>query len=108
MFLVFYFVEAENANLTLKNIDLEAVQFYNQKTLVVFALFEYKDTTVGVYNEIGIVIASHLKEEKLNYPLRKSLKFMLHRNPENIQIGFYVAHLPVTRKANATGKKICG
>ncbi|GIX40293.1 MAG: hypothetical protein KatS3mg129_0026 [Leptospiraceae bacterium] len=107
--LVFYFVKPEKANEVLKNTDLEAIRFYNGKSLIALALFEYKDTTVGIYNEVGLAIGVKEKNKNASSPTLQLLKLLLKTNPENIPIGFYVAHLPVTTKeANVAGREIWG
>lgn len=109
LFLAFYFVEPERATAVLRNTDLEPLRFYNGKSLVALALFEYKDTTVGIYNEVGLAIGVKEKEKKVSFPTLQLFKLLFKLNPQNIPIGFYILHLPVTTKeANVAGREIWG
>jgi hypothetical protein len=109
LFLAFYFVEPERATAVLRNTDLEPLCFYNRKSLVALALFEYKDTTVGIYNEVGLAIGVKEKEKKVSFPTLQLFKLLFKLNPQNIPIGFYILHLPVTTKeANVAGREIWG
>jgi len=109
LFLAFYFVEPERATAVLRNTDLEPLHFYNGKSLVALALFEYKDTTVGIYNEVGLAIGVKEKEKKVSFPTLQLFKLLFKLNPQNIPIGFYILHLPVTTKeANVAGREIWG
>jgi len=88
---------------------LESLRFYNGKSLVALALFEYKDTTVGIYNEVGLAIGVKEKEKKVSFPTLQLFKLLFKLNPQNIPIGFYILHLPVTTKeANVAGREIWG
>lgn len=107
--IVFYYVDFEKSKTLLQNTDLEPIKFYNGKSLISLALFEYKDTTVGVYNEVGIGIAVREKSKLVRFPLLEFSKLLFKVNPEKIPFGFYVVHLPVTtKKANAAGREIWG
>ncbi len=109
LLIAFYIVEPERAITALRNTDLEPLCFYNGKSLVALALFEYKDTTVGIYNEVGLAIGVKEKGKKVSYPTLQLFKLLLKTNPQNIPIGFYILHLPVTtKKANVAGREIWG
>jgi hypothetical protein len=109
LMLIYYFVEKEKASFFLKDTDLEPLQFYNGKSLVIIAMFEYQDTSVGIYNEVGIAIGVKEKNKRVLLPTIQLIKLMLKSNPAAIPIGFYVAHLPVTtQKANIAGREIWG
>ncbi len=109
LLIVFYFVDFERSMTLLQNTDLEPIKFYNGKSLVTLALFEYKDTSVGRYNEVGLAIAVKEKSKQVQFPLLEFSKLLLKVNPEKIPFGFYVVHLPVTTKeANVAGREIWG
>jgi len=109
LLIAFYFIEQKRARNILRNTDLETLGFYNGKSLVALALFEYKDTTVGIYNEVGLAIGVKEKEKKVFFPTLQLFKLLLKTNSQNIPIGFYILHLPVTtKKANVAGREIWG
>ncbi len=75
------------------------------RAVVALALYEYLDTSVGVYNEVGTAIFA-LRENETATPLA----FLdLLRPPTARRLGMYVVDLPVTTAAaNAAGREIWG
>lgn len=74
---------------------------------VVLAFFNYRATSIGAYNEVGLavpVIPSILPHSLFRW---REL-FMDVENPER-QLGFYILHLPVTTPvADAAGRELWG
>lgn len=75
------------------------------KTVVGLSFYEYRDTSVGPYNEVGLAIPA-LEEGRR----RLTGAFLdLLRPLERRKIGFYVVDLPVTTEiANAAGRELWG
>jgi hypothetical protein len=66
--------------------------------------FEYRDTSIGPYNEVGLALACHSGEGTQPGILRDFLRPSRKR-----EIGFHVLDLPVTTEAAcAAGKEIWG
>ncbi len=70
---------------------LKPVLVGRAKAIYGFAAFEYKDTTVGAYNEVGTGPAV-LYNPPVNLPLLPAIF------DRAFQVAFYVHHLPVTTK----------
>lgn len=106
---IFYLLESEKVQKLLEKTDLEAIRILGNKSLVCLAFFEYKNTSIGIYNEVGMAIAVKEKERKVSFPIIEFLKLLYKKNIQNISIGFWVQHLPVTTKeANVAGREIWG
>lgn len=73
--------------------------------LVWISFYEYRDTTVGSYNEVGVaipVLREGAKKPSSNY-------LNLLSDIDNSQVGFYIVNLPVTTEAaNVAGQEIWG
>lgn len=104
-FMAFFTADIARARSLLSGTGLKPVPLLGGQTLVGVAAYEYRSTTVGVYNEVGLAIAAlpdgtpfaelALAELLLPSVLRR--------------LGFYVADLPVTTaEANAAGREIWG
>ncbi|MCL4558725.1 MAG: acetoacetate decarboxylase family protein [Deltaproteobacteria bacterium] len=73
------------------------------RSVVTIAAFEYRDTSVGPYNEVGITIPV-LLDPIINLPV---LPLLLEKRYK--KLGFYVHHLPVTTKvAHDAGREVWG
>lgn len=84
------------------NEELEVVSVRG-KALCGVAFYEYRETSIGSYNEVGVAIACVPKGRKV--PLL-SLASLL-RNLDNNLIGFNIVDLPVTTEAAcAAGREI--
>ncbi len=87
--------------------SLQATCNWGGKTLVALACYEYQDTSIGVYNEIGLavpVVRAGVKPRLSHWlqPLRDV-------DDPRREVGFYVLHLPVdTDAACAAGREIWG
>ncbi len=103
--LVFYLADYAKVQELLKPLDLTAARFLNGQALVGFAFYEYRDTDVGAYNEVGLASAIYAPDRPrpvLSLP-------HLRKNADSRRIGFYIHHLPVTTAiANAAGREIYG
>jgi len=75
------------------------------KPLVFISFYEYRESTVGAYNEVGIaipVIPEGMKRPKNGY-------LDLLRSTDESVIGWHIVNLPVTTElANAAGQEIWG
>lgn len=75
------------------------------KTVVGLSFYEYRDTSVGSYNEVGLAIPAMPVAHR-----RGPLTFLdLYRSVETRKTGFYIVDLPVTTAiANAAGRELWG
>jgi len=98
-----YTVDIPDAESLLKNTGLKPAKFFGNKALVMVVFFEYRDTSVGVYNEVALATMSYPEgSKKPSFPL-----FDFIKKGENWDTGAYVHHLPVTTEiANAAGRKV--
>jgi hypothetical protein len=84
---------------------LQLVRFDGNRALATVACFEYRDTTVGAYNEVGVALA--VMPRGLAAPRWPLMS--LYRSPDKRQIGFHILDLPVTTEAAcAAGREIWG
>jgi len=99
--MAFFWVDSDKAQAQL-NDGLEVVRF-GKKALAVLAFYEYRKTSIGVYNEVGTAIACVPKGKKYsNWPL-----LSLFQSIDKGIIGFNVIDLPVTTPAAcAAGRDI--
>lgn len=75
------------------------------KPLVFISLYEYRDSSVGAYNEVGIAIPVIPKGVKK--PISNFLDLL--SSTDDSKIGWHIVNLPVTtERANAAGKEIWG
>ena len=78
------------------------------KSLVALGCFEYRDTSVGVYNEVGLALAVLPQGDTLALGGWKDLIATI-RQPEERRVAFHIVDLPVTTAAaNAAGREIWG
>lgn len=78
------------------------------RALAALACFEYRDTSVGVYNEVGLAIAVCRQGEQQRLRGWPDLLRTL-RQPEERHVAFHILDLPVTTAAaNAAGREIWG
>ena len=97
-------VEVEAAAKVLAEADLEPA-IVRGKAVVGASFYEYRRTTVGVYNEVGTAIFALRHGEQAPF----SGLVDLLRAPERRRVGAYVVDLPVTtREAWAAGREIWG
>jgi len=104
-FYAFFEVAAEKAATLLRGTCVKPVVFPGGKTFAGIAAYEYRATTVGVYNEVGLALVC--VPENTTYPLLSLLDLILPDSGGGL--GFYIADLPVTTAAaNAAGREIWG
>lgn len=104
-FMALFEVEFDSANAFLKEQGLTAVRFAGGKALVVVGFYEYRETAIADYNEVGVAIAC--VPEGVQAPRLPLLS--LYKPLDRQQLGFYVLDLPVTTQAAcAAGKEIWG
>lgn len=104
------FFRADTAAVTplMAGTGLQEVPYSTSGCLVGVACYEYRDTTVGTYNEVGVVVPAvpageHVPMGGLPDLLRTRTR------PEERRAGFHVLHLPVTTElANAGGRELWG
>lgn len=98
-------VDLSTANRLVNDQGLAAVPFSKDKALAVLAFYEYRETAISDYNEVGVAIAcvpNGIEMPKL--PL-----LALYKSVDKQQVGFNVIDLPVTTAAAcAAGKEIWG
>jgi len=101
-------VEKERVEAVLKGTGLKPALTVGGRALVALACFEYRDTSVGVYNEVGLTAAVTRSDEPLVLGGWQDLLTTL-RQPEERRVAFHVLDLPVTTAAaNAAGREIWG
>ncbi|CBL44397.1 conserved hypothetical protein [gamma proteobacterium HdN1] len=104
----FFLVNTANVDRLLAGTGLVSALRVGQRSLVAVACYEYRNTTVGVYNEVGIAAATARHGESLTLGGWPDMLRTISR-PEVRQHGMYVLDLPVTTpKANAAGREIWG
>ena len=104
----FFLADRERVAAVLKGTALEPALTFGDKALVALACFEYRDTSVGMYNEVGLAVAAtRLGEAQALGGWRDLLATL--RQPEERHVAFHILDLPVTTAAaNAAGREIWG
>lgn len=104
----FFLVKKAKVNELLSNTGLEADLTLGSYSIAGLACYQYRDTSVGVYNEVGLAVSACEKGASRN--LRSWWDFLTTiSTPEIRHTGMHVLHLPVTTKAaNAAGREIWG
>jgi hypothetical protein len=104
---VFYLCDPQAAAAALAGSGLQPALHLGRRVLAAVAFFEYRDTGVGAYNEVGIAIPV-VPETTSASPWRWRELFMDVDNPART-LGFHILHLPVTTAiANAGGRELWG
>lgn len=104
----FFLVDKARVEAVLKGTGLTPALTIGGKALVALACFEYRDTSVGVYNEVGLAAAVTRTGEALPLGGWRDLLTTL-RQPEERRVAFHILDLPVTTAAaNAAGREIWG
>ncbi|MFD2228790.1 acetoacetate decarboxylase family protein [Alkalimarinus sediminis] len=97
--------DAEGVDKLLQGTGLSSALSLAGKPLVFISLYEYRESTVGPYNEVGIalpVIPDGMKRPN------SELRDLLSGTDESV-IGWHIINLPVnTKEADAAGKEIWG
>jgi hypothetical protein len=77
------------------------------KSLVALACFEYQDTSIGPYHEIGVAVA--VVPRGVRPRIGHWLQMFADVDSDRREVGMYVLHLPVsTAAACAAGREIWG
>lgn len=89
----------------LENTGLKSALSFGGKPLVFISFYEYRDSSVGAYNEVGIAIPVIPEGTK-----KPSMGFLdILRATDQCQIGWHIINLPVTtERANSAGQEIWG
>lgn len=97
-----FLVDHDRATALLEGTGLQALRLPGGKTIAGLAFFEYRKTSIGPYNEVGLVIAVSPDGDS------PDLRDLLRPSYERVA-GFHVVDLPVTTAAaNAAGREIWG
>lgn len=104
----FFLVDRQAAADLLDNERLAPALTIGERALACVACYEYRDTSVGVYNEVGLalcVTADGAQPALSGWPeMLRTLS-----SPEGRSVGMHVLDLPVTTAAaNAAGREIWG
>ncbi len=103
--LVFFWSDYKKAVEQLDGTGLEVCKFFNGSALNGLAFYEYRNSDIGPYNEVGLATAVY--SEKTKKPQLYLPDFL--RPAQKRKLGFYIHHLPVsTEAACAAGKEIWG
>lgn len=93
---VFWLVSAERARSILAPHGLAPAVMAGRRALAAITWFEYRETSIGAYNEVGISLLSAPGRSPPLLPLGR----LLLRDP---RLGFFVVHLPVTTEIARSG-----
>lgn len=100
-----FLVDHAAAQAMVQGEGLDAVRVVGGKALVGVAFYEYRDTSIGVYNEVGVAIAvvpAGTAAPRL--PLLSMLGSL-----DKGRVGFFIVDLPVTTPAAcAAGRELWG
>lgn len=92
----------------LDDTGLQALPYASSRCVVGVACFAYHDSTVGAYNEVGVVVPVVPRGQQVAMGGLPEMLRTLSR-PEERHAGFHVLHLPVTTAiANAGGRELWG
>lgn len=102
----FFWVEPDAVAAKLSGTGLKPVTCLNGKTIAGVALYAYHDTTVGIYNEVGVAL-NCIEAEKTPSIIPPAVELLMPGGWRSSS--FYILDLPVTTKeANAAGREIWG
>lgn len=105
VFYAFFDAPLAAARKVLAGTGLQPIPLPGGRTLAGIAAYEYRATTVGIYNEVGLALLT--VPEGVSLPLLSALDIFLPGGMR--KLGFYIADLPVTTAAaNAAGREIWG
>lgn len=79
-------------------------RFFNGKAGVLLNFFQYRNSAIGPYNEVGLSIISQPKKAKKVGPFAAPIQLLL-KNGTKWKIGAYVINLPVTTEIAYVGGK---
>lgn len=103
--LALFLVDYDRAQAMVRGEGMEAARFVGGKALVGVAFYEYRQTSIGVYNEVGVAIAVvPAGTRSPSFPLLSMM-----RSLDKGSVGFFIVDLPVTTAAAcAAGREIWG
>lgn len=98
-------VDIDKAQAMVADQGLQAVQIFGGKALVAMAFYQYRETSIADYNEVGVAVATVPIGTKVpKFPLLSMLNAL-----DKAPVGFCVVDLPVTTAAAcAAGREIWG
>lgn len=100
-----YLIDADKAASQMKDDRLEVLRILGNKAIAVTAFYQYRETAIAPYNEVGVALAVVPKGAPVPAAPLVSLLRPLDKNP----VGFNVIDLPVTTPAAcAAGKEVWG
>ena len=101
-----YFVDYVQVASLLAGTGLTPCRFFNGKSMVSLIFYEYRQTSIGAYNEATIVLM--VRPEGEHQPVSNLVNF-LRRSGAKWTMGGYVLEMPVTLPlARAAGREIWG
>jgi hypothetical protein len=101
----FFMCDYGKAAQKLEGTGLYPVEFSKGKALATLGLFEYRESTLGPYNE-GFLMIAVSPQPKMSF-LAKRLQFFI--NAKNRKLGFYTLDLPISEKLPlVAGREIWG
>ena len=104
-FMALYLIDFERARAKLEPAGLEPVRVLGGKALAGVAFYQYRTTTIGPYNEVGVAIAA--MPAGMAQPALPLLS--MFRSPDHNRVGSHILDLPVTTApACAAGREIWG
>ena len=103
--LAFFLCDRQKAAALLPADRFRPTLTWGKRAIVGLALFEYRSTSVGTYNEVGLAIPALWKKGPVpRYPLAE-----LFRSVYTRRVGFHIVDLPVTtEQAHAAGRELWG
>lgn len=102
----FFWVDSELATAHLPDAELRTAMSYKGKTLAGLASYQYRNSTVGNYGEVGLAIPAVPVNSK---PGERWLHALRSEESTSRDLAFRVLHLPVTTAAaDAAGREIWG
>lgn len=104
--LAFFFVDRAAAERHVQHQGLRVALSWRGRTLIALAGYEYRNSTVGPYFEVGLAIPVVPEDAP---PGERWLQVLRDEEDFRRDLGFHVLHLPVTTEAaNIAGRDIWG
>lgn len=101
----FFWCDVQRAQALLSGTGLRPAVFAGGRAMAGIAAFEYRDSTAGVYNEVGLALA--VLPPSITEPRFPALEFF--RKPSQRSVGVTILDLPVTTPlAYAAGRELWG
>ena len=101
----FFWCDLDRAATALDGTGLRPTRFIGGRTVVGVGFYEYRDTSIGSYNEVGVALV--VSPAHVEAPRLPILNFL--RGESGQIVGSYVLDLPVTtREAYIAGRELWG